>query len=237
MTIWWVPYIFLKVDEKTKFLNHMQKRGLNRAFRSGFHKETCKWLQKGNRFMQTNWTEKVPGWNKLQVTRARRWLLYFLGLHLQFFFLSLFFPSPRSNWMGNGARALFSGPCFSLWFIFWSLFCHRIVKGKTITMFNLSREVLQTEPVRFSERSASGFWPGRVKVHMNLCEPKVCSANRKLIFDFIFGSASSDGEATGDVQEDFGGNPVALEWQSGLGEEERLYLGLLCKADQCGRDW
>ena len=43
-----------------------------------------------------------------------------------------------------------------------------------------------------------------------MCEPKVCSANRKL----IFGSASSDGEATGDFQEDFGGNPVALESQS-----------------------
>ena len=67
-------------------------------------------------------------------------------------------------------------------------------------------------PVRFSERSASRFWPGRVKVHTNMCEPKVCSANRKLIFGFIFGSATSDGEATGDVQEYFGGNPVALIW-------------------------
>ena len=27
-----------------------------------------------------------------------------------------------------------------------------------------------------------------------------------MIFGFIFGSASSDGEVTGDVQEDFGGN-------------------------------
>ena len=67
-----------------------------------------------------------------------------------------------------------------------------------------------------------------------MCEPKVCSANRKLIFGFIFGSASSDGEATGDFQEDFGGNPVALESQSGLGEEERLLFTLACFARQCG---
>ena len=74
------------------------------------------------------------------------------------------------------------------------------------------REVLQTESGSiFSQRSASRFRPGRVKVHTNMCEPKVCSANRKLIFGFIFGSASSDDEATGDVPEDFGGNPVALE--------------------------
>ena len=31
-------------------------------------------------------------------------------------------------------------------------------------------------PVRFSERSASRFWPGKVKVHTNMCEPKVCFA-------------------------------------------------------------
>ena len=95
------------------------------------------------------------------------------------------------------------------------------------------REVLQTEPVRFSERSASGFWPGRVKVHTNMCEPKVCSANRKLIFGFTFGSASSDGEATGDFQEDFGGNPVALESQSDkvvlARKNVSFYLGFLCK--------
>ena len=47
-----------------------------------------------------------------------------------------------------------------------------------------------------------------------MCEPKVCSANRNLIFGFIFDSASSDGEATGDFQKDFGGNPVALDSQS-----------------------
>ena len=91
-------------------------------------------------------------------------------------------------------------------------------------------------PVRFSERSASRFWPGRVKVHTNMCEPKVCSANRKLIFGFIFDSASSDGEATRDVQVDFGGSPVALESQSDLGEEERLFFTLSCFARQCGRD-
>ena len=55
---------------------------------------------------------------------------------------------------------------------------------------------------------------GQVKEHTNMCKPKVCSANRKLIFGLIFGSAGSDGEATVDVQEDFGGNPVALESQS-----------------------
>ena len=55
-----------------------------------------------------------------------------------------------------------------------------------------------------------------------------------MIFGFIFGSASSDGEATGDFQEDFGGNPVALESQSGLGEEERLLFTLACFARQCG---
>ena len=100
-------------------------------------------------------------------------------------------------------------------------------------------EVLQTEPVRFSERSASGFWPRRVKVHTNMCEPKVSSANRKLIFGFIFGSASSDGEATGDFQ-DFGGNPVALESQSDkvvlARKNVSFHLGLLCKAVRGGTD-
>ena len=83
-----------------------------------------------------------------------------------------------------------------------------LVKTEGTELFFFSRPVLkinarggrETEklgrfckpnPVRFSERSASGFWPGRVKVHTNMCEPKVCSANRKLIFGFIFGSASS----------------------------------------------
>ena len=52
--------------------------------------------------------------------------------------------------------------------------------------------------------------PGRVKVHTNKCEPKVCSVNRKLIFGFTFGLASSDGEATGDVEEDYGGTIVYM---------------------------
>ena len=68
-----------------------------------------------------------------------------------------------------------------------------------------------------------------------MCEPKVCSANRKLIFGFIFGSASSDGEVTGDFQEDFGGNPVALQSQSDKVVLARknvffFYLVLLCGA-------
>ena len=100
------------------------------------------------------------------------------------------------------------------------------------------REVLQTESVRFSERSASRFWPGRVKEHTNMCQPKVCSANRKLIFGFIFDSASSDGEATRDVQEDFGGSPVALESQSDKVTLARknVFFPLACFARQCGRD-
>ena len=75
-----------------------------------------------------------------------------------------------------------------------------------------------------------------------MCEPKVCSANRKLIFGFIFDSASSDGEVTGDVQEDFGGIPVALglESQSDKVTLARknvfFYLGLLCKAGRGGTD-
>ena len=73
-----------------------------------------------------------------------------------------------------------------------------------------------------------------------MCEPKVCSANRKLIFGFIFGSASSDGEATGDFQEDFGGNPVAFESQSDkvvlARKNVSFYLGLLCKAVRGGTD-
>ena len=97
-------------------------------------------------------------------------------------------------------------------------------------------------PVRFSERSASGFWPGRVKVHTNMCKPKVCSANRKLIFGFIFGSASSDGEATGDFKEDFGGNPVALESQSDKVVLARknvffFFLPWLALQGSAGRDW
>ena len=73
-----------------------------------------------------------------------------------------------------------------------------------------------------------------------MCEPKVCFANRKLIFGFIFDSASSDGEATGDFQEDFGGNPVALESQSDkvvlARKNVSFYLGLLCKAVRGGTD-
>ena len=105
-------------------------------------------------------------------------------------------------------------------------------------IFAILGRFCKPNPVWFSERSASGFWPDRVKVHTNMCEPKVCSANRNLIFGFIFGSASSDGEATGDVQEDFGGNPVALESQS---EKVALarnfgtsFFTLACFARQCG---
>ena len=75
-------------------------------------------------------------------------------------------------------------------------------------------EVLQTG-------SGSIFGKVHVKVlagegqstHEHVRTESFYSANRKLIFGFIFGSASSDGEATGDVQEDFGGNPVAPESQ------------------------
>ena len=81
-------------------------------------------------------------------------------------------------------------------------------------LLTLIREVLQTESGSIFGKVRVKVLPGRVKVHTNMCEPKVCSANRKLIFGFMFGLASSDGEATGDVQEDFGGNPVALESQS-----------------------
>ena len=84
----------------------------------------------------------------------------------------------------------------------------------------------------------SRFWPGRVKVHTNMFEPKVCSANRKLILGFIFDSASSDGEATRDVQEEFGGGPVAVESQSDKVTLARknvfIYLGLLSKAARAG---
>ena len=69
-----------------------------------------------------------------------------------------------------------------------------------------------------------------------MCELKVCSANRKLIFSFIFGLASSDGEAIGAVQEDFGGNPVALESQSdnvALVRKNVLFT-LALFATQCG---
>ena len=52
-------------------------------------------------------------------------------------------------------------------------------------------------PLRFSERSASRFW---LPIHMNMCGPKVCSAKIKWIFCFIFRSASSDGDAAGDVK-------------------------------------
>ena len=70
-----------------------------------------------------------------------------------------------------------------------------------------------------------------------MCEPKVCFANRKLIFGFIFGSASSDGEATGDFQEAFGGNPVALESQSDkvvLARKNVFFFTSSCFARQCG---
>ena len=118
--------------------------------------------------------------------------------------------------------------------IAYKTFCDYSNQALVIIYVTLGR-FCKPNAVRFSERSASGFWPGRVKVHTNMCEPKVCSANRKLIFGFIFGSASSVGEATGDFLEDFGGNPVArvTKWQSGFGEEECLFFTLACFARQC----
>ena len=99
----------------------------------------------------------------------------------------------------------------------------------------VNREVCKQNPVRFSERPVSRLWPGRVKLHTNMCKPKVCSANRKLIFGFFFGLTSSDGEATGDVQGDFGGNPVALESQSDKVALARknVFFTLACFARQC----
>ena len=69
-----------------------------------------------------------------------------------------------------------------------------------------------------------------------MCEPKVCSAHRKLILGFIFGSASSNGEATGDFQEDFGGDPVALESQIDkvVLARKNIFCTLACFARQCG---
>ena len=59
-----------------------------------------------------------------------------------------------------------------------------------------------------------------------------------MIFGLIFGSAGSDGEATGDVREDFGGNLVALESQSykvtvALARKN-VFFTLACLARQCG---
>ena len=62
-------------------------------------------------------------------------------------------------------------------------------------LLNLSnREVLQTESGSIFGNVRVKVLAGRVKVHTNMCEPKVCSANRKLIFGFIFGSASWFGQ-------------------------------------------
>ena len=59
-----------------------------------------------------------------------------------------------------------------------------------------------------------------------------------MIFGFIFDSASSDGEATGDVQEDFGGNPVASSHKSDKVTLARknVFLTLASFARQCGQD-
>ena len=55
----------------------------------------------------------------------------------------------------------------------------------------------------------------RGKVHTNMCEPKVCSANRKLIFGFIFGSAIADGERSHwGRSRRFNGSAAALETRS-----------------------
>ena len=98
---------------------------------------------------------------------------------------------------------------------------------------------LQTESGSIFGKVRVRVLTGQGQVHTNMCEPKVCSANRKLIFGFIFGSASSDGEATGDFQEDFGGNPVALESQSDKVVLARknvffFFFTLACFARQCG---
>ena len=110
----------------------------------------------------------------------------------------------------------------------------RGIRNARLTRHN--REVLQTE-------SGSIFGKVRVKVlavqgpstNKHVREPKVRSANRKLIFGFIFGSANSDGEAAGDVQEDFGGNAVALESQSDKVALARknVFFTLACFARQC----
>ena len=71
-------------------------------------------------------------------------------------------------------------------------------------------------PVQFSERSASEFGLGRVKVPTNMCWPKVD-------FRFHFRFARLWGRATGKVCENFGGNLVTLDSQRGrvqqVGEE------------------
>ena len=72
-----------------------------------------------------------------------------------------------------------------------------------------------------------------------MCEAKVCSANRKLIFGFIFGLATSDATMVKrlvDVQEDFGGNPVTLQSQRDKVALARknVFFTLACFARQCG---
>ena len=92
-------------------------------------------------------------------------------------------------------------------------------------------------PVRFSERSASGFWPGRVKVHTNMCEPKVCSANRKLIFGFIFGSASSVAMRLGTFKKFLAETLLLSRHKSGLGRGRTSFLPWLALQSSAGRDW
>ena len=106
---------------------------------------------------------------------------------------------------------------------------------------SVKREVLQTESGSIFKKVCVRVLNGRVKVHTNMCEPKVCSANRRLIFGFIFGLASSDGEATGTFKKILAETLLlALESQSDKVVLARkngfffFFFTLACCARQCG---
>ena len=102
------------------------------------------------------------------------------------------------------------------------------------------REILQSESGSVFGKVRVGALTGqgqRTHEHVRT-ESLFCKQKIDFRFHFRFGQFS--GDATGDVQEDFGRNLVALELQSfkvALAEEERLfYFGLLCKAVRGGTD-
>ena len=103
-----------------------------------------------------------------------------------------------------------------------------------------NREVLQTESGSIFGKVCVRVLTGQGQSTNKHVRTESLFCKQKIDFRFHFRFGQFSGDATGDFQEDCGGNPVSLESQSdklALAEEERLfYLGLRCKAVQGGSD-
>ena len=103
-----------------------------------------------------------------------------------------------------------------------------------------NREVLQTEPVRFSERSASGFWGGHGQSTHEHVRTESLFCKQKIDFRFHFRFGQFRWRSDWGLSRRFWRKPCCsrvTKWQSGLGEEERLFLPWLALQGSAGRDW